>query len=60
MTMDEYDYAVPDRWVYLVVVPTGGTVHGTADRDRAYELAHNTGQLVTKAPVYTDRMEEAL
>ncbi len=57
--MDVYDYAIPDRWVYLVVNPEGGKVHGTADRDRAYELARNTGQLVTKLPVDTDRAEEA-
>lgn len=49
-----HDWPVRGRRIYLVVDPRGGPVVGFADRDRAYELARNTGQWVTVLPTFSD------
>jgi hypothetical protein len=54
----EHDWPIRDRRIYLVVDPRGGPVWSTADRDRAYELARNTGQWVTVLGTFSDANPE--
>lgn len=54
--MSDDDY-LTGRKVYLVVDERLGPVQGTTDRERAYEYAANTGQVVAVLDVATDNSE---
>jgi len=51
------DFATGDN-VYIVVDPAGGPVR-SFPRERAFEYARNTGGLVARLPVVSDRPEDA-
>ncbi len=54
---DAHDYQTRDH-VYLVIDPTGGPVR-SFPRERAYEYARNTGSVVARVGVVSDRPEDA-
>lgn len=51
-------YFEPRDHVYLVIDPRGGPVQ-SFPRERAYEYARNTGSIVARVEVVSDRPEEA-